>query len=62
MNDSLAAEPVDEIKDDLDFYLEAYADDPDFLESYDEEVRKNGEEENKDENEIGIWELQELRY
>ncbi|GMI09432.1 hypothetical protein TrLO_g6841 [Triparma laevis f. longispina] len=37
MNDSLAAEPVDEIKDDLDFYLEAYADDPDFLESYDEE-------------------------
>ena len=32
MNDSVAADEVNEIKDDLDFYVEAYADDPDFLE------------------------------
>ena len=37
MNDSLPPADVDEIKDDLDFYLEAYSEDPDFLESYDEE-------------------------
>ena len=32
MNDGLDPQLVDDIKEDLDFYLEAYADDPDFLE------------------------------
>ena len=36
-NDSLEPEVVDEVKEDLDFYLEAYLEDPEFLDSYDED-------------------------
>jgi len=37
MNEGIEADAVNEIREDLDFYIEAYSDDPDFLESYDEE-------------------------